>query len=78
MSAGVPTVLVRDGAVEGHDPAPDEPFSVTPVRIGLSANAGSADLQRADDAERQGPFDPERAVDVAETTFIRGANKFLG
>jgi len=69
MSQGVPTALVRDGGAEGHDPMPDEPYSVTPTRIEPEVRPnGGSNLQRADDAERSGPYDPElarqRAFDV--------------
>jgi hypothetical protein len=53
MSDGTPTALVRDGAVEGHDPAPEGPFIVTPERLGDDPQPnGGADLRRADEAER--------------------------
>jgi hypothetical protein len=70
MSQGTPTPLVRDGKTEGHDPAPDEPFRVTPVRLGDDAepNAGS-DLRRADDAERSGPYDAQKAARAAFDVF---------
>ena len=63
MSDGIPTPLVRDGTVEGHDPAPDEPFKVTPVRLGDDAKPNdAADLRRADDAERGPTYDPQKAA----------------
>ncbi len=46
--------------------------------IGRRRPAGPTDRRRADDAEREPPFDPERAIDAAETAFIRGANKPFG
>jgi len=51
MSEGRPTALVRDGDIENQDPAPDGPFTVTPIRLGL--NGSPSDLRRADDAERE-------------------------
>jgi len=63
MSDGVPTPLVRDGNVEGHDPAPDEPFKVTPVRVGDDAKPNEGfDLRRADDVERDPTYDPQKAA----------------
>jgi len=63
MSHGTPSPLVRDGSVEAHDPAPDEPFTVTPVRVGddVEPNEGS-DLRRADDVERGPTYDPQKAA----------------
>jgi hypothetical protein len=68
MSAGVPTGLVRDGAVESTDPPPDGPPASVPVRIQAESPGGTAgaDLQRADDAERAGPPDPHASTDAAE------------
>jgi hypothetical protein len=41
----------------------DEAFKVTPVRLGDGAGAtDGADLRRADDVERVGPYDPAKAV----------------
>jgi hypothetical protein len=72
MSAGTPTALVRDGKVEGHDPAPDEPFSVTPVRIGDGATtSGGANFRRADDAERGPAHEPGDAARRAADVFNR-------
>jgi len=61
MSAGRPTALVRDGHVEGHDRAPEGPFKVTPVRLGLDGSP--SELRRADDAQRK--VADERPVDAA-------------
>ncbi len=56
MSEGIATALVRDGGVEGHDPAPDGPFKVAPVAIEDDVGAsGGADLRRADEVPRQSP-----------------------
>ena len=66
MSAGTPTALVRDGNVEDHDPAPDGPFKVTPVILGDDPKANDgADLRRADDAEREAAYDPDKAARAA-------------
>jgi hypothetical protein len=63
MSQGTPTALVRDGGIVGQDPVSDEAFTVTPVRLGdgIGSTQG-ADLRRADDVEREDPFDPAKAV----------------
>jgi hypothetical protein len=69
ISKGVATQLVRDGAVEGNDPAPDGPFNVAPTRIeGIAAHDGS-DLKRADDAEREAPYDPKAGARAAWDVF---------
>jgi hypothetical protein len=63
MSQGTPTALVRDGKVEGDDPAPGGPFTTTPVRLGDDAQPNNGvDLRRADDAERGASYDPRRAM----------------
>ena len=50
--------MARDGTAEGHDPAPDGPFKVEPVRLGEDDRPDwGADLRRADDAGRH-DFDP--------------------
>jgi hypothetical protein len=69
MSQGTPTRLVRDGDVEGSDPVDDEPFKVTPTRIEGDARHDGSDLWRADDAERDAPFDSKGAVRAAWDTF---------
>jgi len=72
MSQGTPTALVRDGKVEGHDPAPDESFKVTPVRVGDDAKPNDgADLRRADDAERLDAYGPEKAEHAAWDGYER-------
>jgi hypothetical protein len=66
MSQGTPTALVRDGNVETHDPAPTGLFLNTPQRLyGDSSPNGGADLRRADEAEQEGPYDPDLARDRA-------------
>ena len=76
MSQGTPTALVRDGDVEGRDPAPNEPFTVTPERLGDNPSPnGGTDLRRADDAERESPYDPKQAkrrvLDIIEQRPIQ-------
>jgi hypothetical protein len=62
MSQARPSPLVRDGDVEGNDPAPDGPFTAIPVRVHSQADASNgADLRRADEAERGSAYDPKRA-----------------
>jgi len=71
MSEGTPTPLVRDGEVEGHDPAPEGPFTVTPVRLGVKEDGDPSDLCRADDAiRRTSAEDPaDKAWDAAGQTM---------
>jgi hypothetical protein len=72
MSGGSPTALVRDGKVEGRDPAPDEPFTVAPLRIGDDpGTSGGANFRRADDAERGPAYDPHDAARRASDVFDR-------
>lgn len=75
MSDGTPTPLVRDGEVEGHDPAPDGPFKVEPVRLGETDEENwGADLRKADDVERGDP--PQKTpADVAWSVIERNAPK---
>jgi hypothetical protein len=56
ISAGKPSRLVRDGAVESNDPPPDHPFDgpLVPVANDQSRVNG-ADLLRADEAENGDP-----------------------
>lgn len=54
ISEGVPTELVRDGAVESLDPPPSN-FTMPPHLIRFESHqrqSGSDDLRRADDAQR--------------------------
>ncbi len=69
ISKGVPTHLVRDGTVEGNDPVTDEPFKVTPTRIEGHPVEDGSDLKRADDAERDGAYDPKAATRAAWDVF---------
>jgi len=71
MSQGVPTRLVKDGEVEGSDPVADEPFKVTPIPIEGHPVSDGSDLKRADDAEREEPFDPKAATRAAWDVFDR-------
>lgn len=69
MSDGTPTPLIRDGNVEGNDPITDEPFKTTPIPLDGNPRHDGSDLQRADDAEREPPFDP-KAVNEAAWDFF--------
>ena len=77
MSLGRATDLVRDGAVEAHDPPPNTAPTVTPALIPAEARGqvGAGDSRRADDAEAE-IVDPaklrERLVDAAEESFSGG------
>ena len=74
MSDGAPTPLVRDGQVEGHDPAPDGPFKVEPVRLGESNEQNwGADLRKADDVERRYSDDSNAPADAAWNAIDRTA-----
>jgi hypothetical protein len=73
MSQGSPTRLVRDGDTEGSDPMDDEPFKVTPVRIESEGPHDGSDLRRADDAERERPFDPKEATRAAWDVYDQSA-----
>jgi hypothetical protein len=65
MSAGSPTRLVRDGEVESHDDPPDEPPSVTPIRIETEVVADANDLRRADESQLQDGYDTQKAARAA-------------
>jgi len=71
MSQGTPTPLVRDGKVEAHDPAPNEPFKVTPVRVGDDTKVSGSNFRRADDAERGPAYDAHEAARRASDSFNR-------
>lgn len=75
ISDGAPTPLVRDGDVEGHDPAPDGPFKVEPVRLGENnEETWGADLRKADDVEQRNP--PQKTPgDVAWSVIERNSPK---
>jgi hypothetical protein len=77
FSLGKAADLVRDGGVEGHDPVPNTPPTLTPAPIPHEApgRVGAEDLKRADDEERK-IVDPDalrgRLVDAAEEGLIGG------
>jgi hypothetical protein len=72
LSLGQPTKVVRDGDVESYDDPPEGPAvrELTPIEPTHHADASS--LERADDEEREGPYDPkranQRAADVIDQT----------
>jgi hypothetical protein len=71
MSQGRATHLVRDGDVEGNDPVTHEPFTVTPVRVAVPPpeHGHQSDLRRADDAEREPPYDQKAAFRAAADVY---------
>jgi len=71
MSQGKPTPLVRDGKIEGHDPPPDEPFKVAPVRVSDDAKVSGSNFRRAGDAERGKTYDAREAARRASDSFNR-------
>ncbi len=73
MSQGNPTSLVRDGTVEGSDPVADGPIRAIPPRIETDISAGVS-VRRADDADRESPYDPETLSPAASDAFDQGAN----
>jgi hypothetical protein len=75
ISDGRPTALVRDGAVESHDPPPEVAFSGPLVESALSESesANGDDLRRADDAENADVYDPKRARQAALDSIPWGA-----
>jgi hypothetical protein len=73
FSEGHPTKLVRDGALESFDPPPDVPMSESPVRAvtAVENTTGGADLRRADDAEREAPYDRRTPYRRAISSIVR-------
>ena len=75
MSAGKPTKLVRDADSESYDEPPDEKPSHVPEPI---ITVGAPDsFRRADDAEGE-YFDPQRALDAAQTGVDAGFQQGYG
>jgi hypothetical protein len=63
FSDGVPTALVRDGGVEGHDAPPEAAFTGTPEEVAGEEAADGGDLRRAGDRDPADQiFDPNSAV----------------
>ena len=72
FSEGNPTKLVRDSGLESFDPPPDIPMPEEPVRTASHAKeSGSSDMRRADDAEREAPYDRRTACQKATSLFVR-------
>jgi hypothetical protein len=70
LSDGEPTSLVRDDGIESHDPPPDTPLPTTLVRSEASNEPSDGeDLRRADDAEREPPYDSDSAVQAELDTL---------
>jgi hypothetical protein len=72
LSNGMSTKLVRDGGTESYDDPLDSPPTAIPVRVPAEGRAAAdgGDLRRADDAERGGPYDPQKAEDAAEIGIV--------
>ena len=73
-SDGRPTKLVRDGTVEGYEDPPDQPPAKPPVPVPSPLARKNPvhhgeDLRRADAAERDDSYNPERASDEAWESF---------
>jgi hypothetical protein len=64
FSDGIPTALVRDGGLEGHDPPPSSPITGNLERVAETPPTDGSDLKRADDAEA-GEFDPSAMTQAA-------------
>jgi len=74
FSEGNPTKLVRDAGLESFDPPPDIPMPESPVRaMSRAANptGGGVDMRRADDAEREAPYDRRAAYRRAISSIVR-------
>jgi hypothetical protein len=73
FSGGNPTKLVRDSGLESFDPPPNLPMPESPVRPVPSADGRStgADMRRADDAEREAPYDRRAASAKAISSIVR-------
>jgi hypothetical protein len=73
FSGGIPTKLVRDAGLESFDPPPDIPLPGPPTRAARTAprSSGPADMRRADDAEREAPYDQRTACRKATNAIIR-------
>jgi hypothetical protein len=73
FSEGNPTKLVRDAGHESFDPPPNRPLPGPPVPVPgrASQSTGGADLRRADDAERESPYDRRAGCDQATHAALR-------
>jgi hypothetical protein len=64
ISAGTPTALVRDGAIESQDPPSDEPITEAMEPWGVDPSTDGSDLKRADDVDAE-EFDPNAGARAA-------------
>jgi hypothetical protein len=73
FSEGNPTKLVRDSGLESFDPPPDipTPASLVPAPSHAAGPEGAADMRRADDAEREAPYDRRAACQRATSAIVR-------
>jgi hypothetical protein len=73
FSEGNPTKLVRDLGLESFDPPPDVPMPESPVRAVSHTDPQSSgtDMRRADDAEREAPYDRRAASAKAISSIVR-------
>jgi len=73
FSEGQPTKLVRDGGQESFDPPPEVPWSGPPVPVPSTAAHSTAgnDMRRADDVEREAPYDRRAACEKATSAILR-------
>jgi hypothetical protein len=73
FSEGKPTKLVRDSGQESFDAPPEAPWSGPPVPVPSTAarSSGGNDMRRADDAEREAPFNPRAACEKATSAMLR-------
>lgn len=72
FSEGSPTKLVRDAGLESFDLPPDTPMPEAPVPAPHTDQFSvSTDMRRADDAEREAPFDRRAACQQATSAIIR-------
>ena len=76
FSEGAPTKLVRDSGLESFDAPPDLPVPEPPVRAPSHADrpATSSDMLRADDVEREAPYDRRAACQKATTAIVRNGS----
>ena len=72
FSDGKPTLLVRDGTVESHDPPPDAPYPGELRELDQESAADGQDLRRADAAESE-TFDPDAMEEAVWNGFGEAA-----
>jgi len=75
FSEGKPTKLVRDSGRESFDPPPERPWTGPPVPVTAppvaSPSSNGNRMRRADDAEREAPYDRRTAVEKATSAMLR-------